>query len=197
MKALSILGKSTAVVLLVALAGSAAYAQSEIDPDHFDSPSTVPLRQQSAPEGQEKATRYDGNFSLPYAVQCSGKKLGPGKYSVSLRSDGKVGRGTLKSKSQSIEIVSAVHPQNSKRLADVVVLADKGRVRTLSAIQAAGVNFVFDPILKADVDAPSSSKNMHVETLPLTRWLGRVRKTAVAREFVNTAATTFLMRVIF
>jgi hypothetical protein len=99
-------------------------------------------------------------------VQCSGKQSAPGKYSVSLRSDGKVGHGVLKSKSQFIEITSVVHPQGSKRGADVVVVGSNGKVRTLSAIQVADVNFVFDPIFKRG--ASSSSKNEYIETLPLT-----------------------------
>jgi hypothetical protein len=40
MKVLWILGEVTALALLMALEGAGAYAQQEIDPDHFDSPST-------------------------------------------------------------------------------------------------------------------------------------------------------------
>ena len=112
MKVLWILGKVTALTLLMALGGAGAYAQAEIDQDHFDSLNTEPFGQPKS-QSQEHATRYDGNFSLPYAVQCSGRQLAPGKYSVSLRSDGKVGHEVLKSKSQSIEVTSVVHPRVS------------------------------------------------------------------------------------
>jgi hypothetical protein len=97
MKVLWILGKVTALTLLMALGDAGAYAQAEIDPDHFDSPNTEPFDQPKT-QSQAPATRYDGNFSLPYAVQCSGKQSAAGKYSVSLRSDGIVGHGVLKSK---------------------------------------------------------------------------------------------------
>jgi hypothetical protein len=147
MKVLWILGKVTALPMLMALGGASAYAQPEIDQHHFDSPNTE-LFDQPKTQSQAHATRYDGNFSLPYALQFRGKQLAPGKHSVSLRSDGKVGHGVLKSKSQFIRITSVVHPQGSKRAADVVVVGSNGRVRTLSAIQVAGVNFVFDPIFK-------------------------------------------------
>ena len=166
MKVLWILGKVTALTLLIALGGAGAYAQQEIDPDHFDSPSVEPPGQPKTEQNQVGASRYDGNFSLPYAVQCSGKKLAPGKYSVSLHSDGKVGHGVLKSKSQLIEITSVVHRKGSKRGTDVVVVGSKGKVRTLSAIQVAGVNFVLDPIFT--LDTSSSSTKKHFETLPLT-----------------------------
>jgi hypothetical protein len=164
MKVPLILGKVTALALLVGLGGAGAYAQQEIDPDHFDSPE--PPDQPKTEQYQVGASRYDGKFSLPYAVQCSGRQLAPGKYSFSLHSDGKVGHGVLKSKSQFIGITSVVHPQGFKRGADFVVVGSKGKVRTLSAIQISGVNFVFDPIFAAATS--SSSKKKHVETLPLT-----------------------------
>ena len=67
------------------LGPSRACAQAEIDPDHFDSANTEPVRQ------LVRVIRYDDTFSLPYSVRCNGKQLAPGKYSISLRSDGKVG----------------------------------------------------------------------------------------------------------
>ena len=147
MKVLWILGKVTALTLLMALGGAGADAQAEIDQDRFDSLNTEPFDQPKT-QSQAHATRYDGHFSLPCAVQCSGKQLALGKYSVSRRSDGKVDHGVLKSISQFIEITSVVHPQGYKRGADVVVVGSNGKVRALSAIQVAGVNFVFDPIFK-------------------------------------------------
>jgi hypothetical protein len=150
MKVLWILGKVAALTLLMALRGAGAYAQAEIDQDHFDSPNTEPFDQPKT-QSQAHATRYDGHFSLPYAVQCSGKQLALGKYSVSHRSDGKVDHGVLRSISQFTEITSVVHPQGSKRgAADAVVVGSNGKVRTPSAIQIAGVNFVFDPIFKRE-----------------------------------------------
>jgi hypothetical protein len=166
MKVRWIPGKVTALALLIALRGAGAYAQQEIDPDHFDSPSTELPDQAKSGQSHGSASRYDGKFSLPYAVHCSGKQLAPGKYSVLLRSDGKVGHGVLKSTNQSIEITSVVHLQGFKRGADVVLVESEGTVRTLSAIQISGVNFVFDPIFT--VDNSSSSKKKRVETLPLT-----------------------------
>ena len=165
MKVLWILGKVTALPLLMALGGASAYAQPEIDQHHFDSPNPE-LFDQPKTQSQAHATRYDGNFSLPYALQFRGKQLAPGKHSVSLRSDGKVGHGVLKSKSQFIRITSVVHPQGFRRGDDLVVVGSKAKVRTLSAIQISGVNFVFDPIFT--VDTSSSSKKKHIETLPLT-----------------------------
>ena len=46
-----------------------AYAQSEVDPDHFDSPNTEPIPQPKlTPTPPSSETRYDGKFTLPYEV---------------------------------------------------------------------------------------------------------------------------------
>lgn len=84
----------------VMLGPSRAYAQAEIDPDHFDSPNAQPIPQ------LVRMIRYDSTFSLPYSVLCNGKKLAPGKYSISLYFDGKVGRATQNQKNHAIEIAS-------------------------------------------------------------------------------------------
>jgi hypothetical protein len=119
MKVVLILGEVTALTLWMALGRTGAFAQQEIDPDHFDSPGTEPPDQPKSGQGNGSATRYDGNFALLYAARCSGKQLAPGRYSVTLRSDGNIGHGVLKSKSHFTEITSVIHPQGSKRGADV------------------------------------------------------------------------------
>lgn len=88
----------------VILGPSYAYAQSEIDPDHFDSRNTEPIPQPRITESKVTETRYDRTFSLPYIVLCNGKKLPRGKYSISLRSDGHIGQATLHQKGHDIEI---------------------------------------------------------------------------------------------
>jgi hypothetical protein len=149
MKVLRILGKVTALTLLMALGSAGAYAQAEIDQGHFDSPNTEPFDPPKT-QSQAHATRYDGNFSLPYAVQCSGKQLAPGKYSVSLRSDGKVDHGVLKSKSQFIEITSVVHLQGSKQRRR----CSRGREQRQSSnairYPSRGREFCVDPIFKRE-----------------------------------------------
>src|SRR5579863_2613761 len=83
------------LMIMTMMVGGKAYAQFEIDPDHFDTPaeSTPALK-----------THYEGKFTLPYTVQCHGRSLPPGKYSVSLDSDGRTGQATLLGKGQAITI---------------------------------------------------------------------------------------------
>src|SRR5438309_8431567 len=91
----------------IVLAAPSARAQAEIDPDHFDSPNMVPFDRPQTKANSEAAVatfRYEGRFNLPYTVHCNGKSLRPGRYSISLRADGKVGQATLNQKDQTIGI---------------------------------------------------------------------------------------------
>lgn len=151
-------------LVFVTLEYASARAQQEVDPDHFDSASTEPAPRLKDADGNVKAARFDGNFSLPYAVRCRGKKLSPGKYSILLRSDGRVAHGVLKSGAQAIEIASVVHTQAPSRINDVVV-ESKQNMRTLSAIRIAGLVFVFDT---SAADSSELTKNRRVDILPLT-----------------------------
>ena len=68
MKSLSIFALSAALAFL-ALGGPGAYAQQEIDPDHFDSPNTEPVPQPRTADSEVRVIRYHGTFSLPYHVR--------------------------------------------------------------------------------------------------------------------------------
>ena len=139
-------------VALLALGGSDAGAQQEVDPDHFDSPNTD--------------VRYEGRFALPYSVLCSGNRLTPGQYTISLRSDGKVGEAILNRKGRAVGITGVVHRQAHKRVNNALIVEDKGKIRTLSAIQLAELDFVFDP--QQQIDSSPKSKPRRFQRLPLT-----------------------------
>jgi hypothetical protein len=145
---------------------SCAYAQSEIDPDHFDSPNTEPIPQTRTVDSKVRVTWYNGTFSLPYSVLCNGKKLAPGKYSISLRSDGTVGQATLNQKGHAIEISRVVQTGAPKQRDEVVVEENNKNGRTLSLVRVSGFDFVFDP--KHSADPSSGGKPTHAEKLPLT-----------------------------
>jgi hypothetical protein len=140
-------------LLWVMLGPSFAYAQSEIDPDHFDLPNMEPIAQPRTTDSKVTQLRYDGTFSLPYSVLCSGRKLAAGKYSISFRSDGKVGHATLSQKGHAIEIAGLVQTQASKQRDEVVVVENNKIGRTLSVVRIRGVDFVLDPQLQADPSA--------------------------------------------
>ena len=148
------------------LGASCAQAQSEIDPDHFDSPNTEPIPEPKALANTRIDTiRYEGQFTLPREVRCNGMSLRPGKYSVLLRSNGKVGQATLNHKGHATEIAGIVQAQAAKRRNEVIVEYN-GKGRALSVIQVNGLDFVFDP--KHSVEPSPDSKGARVEKLLLT-----------------------------
>lgn len=145
--------------------GASAFAQSEIDPDHFDSPNTEPLSQPKATAGtQIGGMRYDGKFTPPYEVECHGRNLRRGKYAFSLLSDGKVSQATLSHKGSTIKIAGIIQTQAAKRRNEVVV-ENNGKWRTLSLIRVSGLDFVFDPHQSAD--PATDRKSAHAERLSL------------------------------
>jgi hypothetical protein len=164
------------LIASVTLSTSLASAQSEIDPDHFDAPNTEPFPQPRAADSRVLGVRYDGTFLLPHPVLCNGKKLASGKYSVSLRSNSKDGQAIFRSKGRIIEIASAVRIQAHKGRTDVVIVDNELKSRTLLAIHAAGLEFVFD--LKYRTDSASNRKEVAVEELPLTVTASRKPETS-------------------
>jgi hypothetical protein len=158
MKSLSIFAISTALVFLVVLGGPAAYAQQEIDPDHFDSPNTKPMPQPRTSDSKVRAIRYRGTFSLPYSVLCNGKKLAQGRYSMLLRSDGRIGRATFDNNGHAVESAGVVRAAARKERDQMVVVEKNENVRTLSVVRVHGVDFVFDARYPAIPSANSTHR---------------------------------------
>lgn len=168
MKVITFIRILVTLAILSAIGVSAAFAQSEIDPDHFDSPNTESIPQPRTAESRVAATRYDGAFSLPYQVQCNGKRLAPGKYSVSVRFNGKVWQATLNQKGHTIEIAAVVAAEARKphdQRDEVVVVENDRKVRTLSVVRVSGFDFVFDA--KPRRDPLQDNKPARTEKLPL------------------------------
>lgn len=167
MKVITYIRILVTLAILSAIGVSAAFAQSEIDPDHFDSPNTESIPQPRTAESRVAATRYDGAFSLPYQVQCNGKRLAPGKYSVSVRFNGKVWQATLNQKGHTIEIAAVVAAEARKphdQRDEVVVVENDKKVRTLSVVRVSGFDFVFDAKPRRDLQ---DNKPARTEKLPL------------------------------
>ena len=115
----------TALSGLIMLGAPPARAQFEIDPDHFEAPNTEPFDKVKTDTASDVGTiRYDGEFRLAHTVQCNGKSLRPGRYSVSLPSDGKVVRATLNQDGQAIGIggVGVVHRQVQRHGNDALIV---------------------------------------------------------------------------
>jgi hypothetical protein len=135
MKIMRIIRYILGLTVLTTLVGaSQAHAQSEIDPDHFETTDTLT---QAAP------LHYVGKFILPYTVQCDGRRLPPGRYSISLDSDGRVARATLLRKGQAFKIQGIAQRQNHPSR-NALVVERNGGVPQLSVIHASQMELKLD-----------------------------------------------------
>ena len=152
---------------LTALGAPPASAQFEIDPDHFEAPNTEPFDKVKTDTTSDVGTiHYDGEFRLANTVQCNGKSLRPGRYSVSIRYDGKVARATLNQDGQAIGIGGVVHRQADRLGTDALIVELQGTTRRLSAIQVAKLDFVIDQ--EPQMMNSTHSEPERLERLPLT-----------------------------
>ena len=133
------------LAVLLALGGSRAYAQFEIDPDHYETrePESIEPSKTKAP-GLAKI-HFEGNFTLPYTLQCNGRSLPPGKYSVSVDSDERTVQVTLNRAGQMLRLQGIARRQNRRRQPAALVVTRNGKVRRLSSIRVAQLDLVFDP----------------------------------------------------
>jgi hypothetical protein len=129
-----------------ALASPSARAQSEVAPDHFDSPDMVPFTQANfvaAAPAQAANLHYDGKVTLAHRVHCNGKSLAPGKYAVSLRSDGSTVQVSLKQGAQVVTLQGAAHANVRSCDRGYLVVERRGNERRLQVIHAGSVQLVF------------------------------------------------------
>jgi len=133
------------LLLLVAfVSGSKAFAQFEIDPDHFDSPDAGSLPK-SKPNAAGKAGKvnFEGRVTLPYTVQCNGQSLPPGKYFVSLNADGRTAHVTLHQKGHAVRFQGIAKPQNRLMRNALVVERTEG-LHQLSMIHAGHLDLLLN-----------------------------------------------------
>jgi hypothetical protein len=154
----------------LALATPRSQAQSEVDPDHFDSPNTRPFLQSKTKMDSGSATakvHFSGNVNLPYSVRCAGKGLPPGNYSLSISSDGKTGVATLNRKSQTFEIPGAIRLPADPHARSALLVERIGKIHRLAAIHVKEMELVFDSDLH--VEYRSDVKPRRTEELLLTQ----------------------------
>ena len=163
----SIRGLAPASVLLtlISFAGSPAYPQSEIDPDHFESPNVEPFGQgKTNPEGEPQTTHLKGEFALPYSVYCSGKTIRPGTYTLSLHFARDMAKASLNGEGRIVELVGVTHKQDRDHMTNAIILQREGVKRTLFAIHVSG--WVFQP--KPQDKNPSALQPVKFDKVSLT-----------------------------
>ncbi len=164
MKTARISTYAVGLVLLTAfVGGSKAYAQFEIDPDHFDSADTESLpKSKSNATGHAEKVNFEGRVTLPYTVQCNGLSLPPGKYFVSLHADGRTAHVTLHQKGHAVRFQGIAKPQNRLMRNALVVERTEGLHR-LSMIHAGH----FDLVLNSELERKSGVTPGNFERLAL------------------------------
>ena len=167
MKVTSVIRIFASVAVLFVFVASGACAQSEVDPDQFDSPNTEHFPQPKAKERVAVAAeqRFNGTFMLPYNLECAGKKLLAGHYSLSLRSDGKTGRVKLNQKDQSIEIAGVVQKQARNPGPSALYVGLSGNARRLLAVHLSELDLVFD--VNQQIRQSTGAKPAKIEKLAL------------------------------
>jgi hypothetical protein len=166
MKAVSLMTYIVGLAMLVAVGSSRAYAQFEVDPDHYETRDAEPLPQfrTNAP-GQAAKIHYEGNFTLPYSLQCNRSSLPPGKYSIAVDSEGRNARVTLNRGGHRVSIEGITRRSNQNQRGSVLVVERHGAAHQLSLIQVAQLDLVFSPTLGFERSA--NGKPRDLQELPL------------------------------
>ena len=119
-----------------------AHAQAEVAPDHFELLNTETAAAppaQVATANQAKGD-FQGKFSLPYHVQCSGKNLKPGEYQLSVKSDGTNRVIAIHGRGANLNIQARVVPANRAESQSAVLVRKSGQSRRLEGVYVEALN---------------------------------------------------------
>ena len=166
MKAISFVKIYVALAAFAIVGVPCAYAQAEVDPDHFESANVEPFaKRNNSPLSETALVSLERKFSLPYSVHCNGKSLPAGKYSLSLRSDGRIAQLTLNRQGQATKFEGLTQKPARNRRPDALVVERSGKSRQLSAIQVAQLDLLLSP--EAGLAYTADGKPKTIEKLPL------------------------------
>jgi hypothetical protein len=153
------------LAVLVTVGSSRAYAQFEIDPDHYETREAEPVPQAKTNVPQV-AIHYQGNVTLPYSVQCSRSNLLPGKYSIAVDSErGKTVRVTMRRQGHTVRFEGITQRQSPNHTRNVLVVQHNGAAHQLSLIQVAQLDVIFSPT--QGFERAANGKPSNLQELPL------------------------------
>jgi len=165
MKAMWGLRTCMCLAFLVGLGTLRAYAQAEVDPDHYDTSEAVasqPTKTNTAHRAAQ--VHYEGSFLLPHSLQCNGRHLAPGKYSLSLSSDGKTTRLMLNRQGQVVRVREITQQRSHNLEQNALIVKRSGTTNRLAMIHLADFDFFVGPPPKLE---QTSRVNGSIEKLPL------------------------------
>ena len=173
MKAVRLMTYFIGLAMLVTVGSSRAYAQSDVDPDHYKTRDTEPLPQsRTNVPGQAAKIHYEGNFTLPYSLQfnrSSLPRLPPGKYSIAVDSEGRTVRVTV-SRGWNVLVVERIRPILA-RILPPLILESAARFGRFSVVPLPAFLLAVDGVAEASVRDPVTSyvsrisSQTHSETL--------------------------------
>jgi len=153
----------TAALALACLLPATARAQAEVAPDNYDleAPQSAPAAQPAlATTKTQSAADFDGKFSLPYNVNCGGKALAPGAYSLTVKSAGSNRVVTIHRNGEDTNLVVRRVSQRPASSTSALLLRRAGPARTLEAVYVQQLNAVLY------LDA--TSNRGQIERLPIS-----------------------------
>ena len=155
---------SIGLAVLVVVGSPQAVAQFEVDPDHYEISDAPPPQSKADATAHVSKEHYEGNFVLPYSLQCNRSGLLPGKYSLAVDSEGGTARVTVSRGGHTIRFEGITRKQNPNHGRNVLVVKHDGGTHQLSVIQIAQLDLVFSPALGFDRE---DGKPKRLEELPL------------------------------
>ena len=162
MKTLRLTACFFGLAVLVTVGSPRAWAQSDVDPDHYDIRDPEPQ-----PQSRTNVTKmhYEGNFILPYSVRCNRRSLPPGKYSIAVDSEGRTVRVTVSRGGHTMRIEEITQRQNQGHGGNVLVVERNGAAHQLASIQVAQLDLVFNSTLGFERRADGKPRSL--QELPL------------------------------
>ena len=165
MKTMRFVAACAGLAFLVTLGTLRAYGQAEVDPDHYGTSEAVasqPTKTNTAHRAAQ--VHYEGSFLLPHSLQCDGRHLAPGKYSLSLSSDGKTTQLMLNRQGQVVRVQGITQQRSRNHEQNSLIVKRSGMTNRLAMIHLADFDFFVGPPPKLE---QTSRVTGSIEKLPL------------------------------
>jgi hypothetical protein len=141
------------------------HAQAEVSPDVFAMDNAAPIGQPVV-AAQAQPAEFQGQISLPYQLQCNGKKLAAGQYMVSVKTEGANKTVVLHKDGNEVRLAVKLIEPASKTGKSALLVQSAGEKRMLEAVYVASM----DAILYLDHDWKLSllDRMQNAERLPIS-----------------------------
>jgi len=133
------------------------HAQAEVAPDQYEFSHTEIT---SAPSAKETKADFAGKFLLPYNVKCSGRNLRPGRYLISVKSEGTSRVITIHGERANVNIPARLVPANQGATGSTLIVRRSGQGRQLEGVYVEQLN--------ATLYVPSVTIHGMIEHLPIS-----------------------------